>query len=417
MRAWLLLAFVAVNLPLVVFVPFWGVLLWYWYGFMLPQVFAWGVGAKLGVYIAATTVVSTALVGSDFSLPRGVQVRLLLALWFSYVVSSYFAVDRTLAVARLLDLSKIFMMAGLLMGLARTQERLRALMWVVAGSIGFLGVHGAARFLMSGGDRVKGIGGNFSDNNDLALGINMALPLLWYIREEVSSRVLRGALLVVFGAGVVAVVGTYSRGGFLTLVTVLLFLWAKSSRRLAFVAVAGVVALAASFVIPDRFGERMGTIGNYREDQSALSRILCMNTAYNIFLRHPATGVGLDNMLVVFYDYLPPDADLGLAREPGVAHNTYLQIAAEAGLPAVVIYLTLIARSLRVLNRIEKPGGGASEALVRYARMVQGGIVVAVVGTMFLSRIQLELIYVLFASVAVIERLSVEGSGAPAERA
>jgi hypothetical protein len=68
-----------------------------------------------------------------------------------------------------------------------------------------------------------GSSGLTNDPNDLALSLNMALPVVWYLFESSRStfhKFVLGGVLTVFLIGIVL---SYSRGGFIALLA--LFMW------------------------------------------------------------------------------------------------------------------------------------------------------------------------------------------------
>ncbi len=70
-------------------------------------------------------------------------------------------------------------------------------------------------------------------------------------------------------------------------------------------------------------------------------------TASQVVADHPFTGVGLGNYSLA----VKPSASY---REPIYAHSLYLDIAAELGLPALLVFLTLITHAGISLYRKSK---------------------------------------------------------------
>ena len=67
---------------------------------------------------------------------------------------------------------------------------------------------------------------------------------------------------------------------------------------------------------------------------------------------HPIFGVGLDNYRIAAQTYVDstniPVGETGIR----VAHNSYLEIAAEMGLPALFIFLGILVSSFRTLGQV-----------------------------------------------------------------
>ena len=63
---------------------------------------------------------------------------------------------------------------------------------------------------------------------------------------------------------------------------------------------------------------------------------------------HPIRGVGIGEFKSASALYEP------MLSKPGVAHNTYLEMAAEMGLPALVLFLGIILYTYRDLMRMRR---------------------------------------------------------------
>jgi len=83
---------------------------------------------------------------------------------------------------------------------------------------------------------------------------------------------------------------------------------------------------------------------------SARVRILLAHDTGKMILAHPLTGVGLGNYSAILPGYWSNELrDLiisGTARTAENAHNDYLSLAAEAGLPALAVFLALVGMVL-----------------------------------------------------------------------
>src|SRR5690606_30866969 len=90
----------------------------------------------------------------------------------------------------------------------------------------------AAGAFFSQGSRVVGTQGALTGNpNDMALMLNLILPLCVALLLSASSKLMRIALASVIGLLVAAIVVTFSRAGFLTLcVTFLCYMWLLRNR-------------------------------------------------------------------------------------------------------------------------------------------------------------------------------------------
>src|SRR5262249_19809521 len=152
-------------------------------------------------------------------------------------------------------------------------------------------------------------------------------------------RLVRMILWGVMALTIVAVLGTYSRGGFLALGITLCFMLLKGRNRIitgSFLVAIMAIALLAS---PAQWQGRMQAITTYQQDESAEGRLSTWKFAWNRVTDHPLVGGGFR----VFYDegdvffrYAPPEATR--ARN---AHSIYFEVLGETGFVGLALFLWL----------------------------------------------------------------------------
>jgi O-antigen ligase len=142
---------------------------------------------------------------------------------------------------------------------------------------------------------------------------------------------------------IAAIIISYSRGAFLGLAFTTLMLGWKIGRRKRLTIAAFVIAFVIAFLAltPASYLDRMATIRNPAMESSALSRRNVLIRSIEVALSHPLLGVGMGNFHIVSIKEL-------------VSHNAYTQVAADMGIPAMVIYIMFIVAPLRQLRRIER---------------------------------------------------------------
>jgi O-antigen ligase len=243
------------------------------------------------------------------------------------------------------------------------------------------------------------------DPNDIALIAVVTLPLvIWWILE--SRGIIRVLLLVSLPLMLDTIFKTDSRSGALGLAAVVLGLFLTLRRRgmpkrvawmpKAIVA-AGVVTV---IMLPADYRARLSSISS--EDDynrySKTGRIEIWKRGMRYALANPVFGVGIDN-------FNTAEGHLSGLREPGrgfkwsTAHNSFVLVFAELGIPAGLLYIGLILQSIRTLSfgRIRGPPDAALfEALVGICWM---GFVVS---GFFLSFSYYDIVYVLFGLTAAV---------------
>src|SRR5260370_16522358 len=100
----------------------------------------------------------------------------------------------------------------------------------------------------------------------------------------------------------------------------------------------------------------------------------------------PLFGVGLDNYPREISNYADPAKVPKYETVRRVAHNSYMEIAAELGVPALLIFLGIIISSILSLERVRRAALKSSDDFLgRVALGLQPGILGASLALLFLS--------------------------------
>ncbi|HYH23146.1 MAG TPA: putative O-glycosylation ligase, exosortase A system-associated [Azospirillum sp.] len=401
MRSMLLTALILGALPFVLWTPHLGVLVWAWVSFMVPHRLTFGMAYTFpfAQVVFLTTIAAWVLSREPKTLPL-TPTTVLFALFFGWItLTTLAAVNPDAAWIKWNEAWKKFLGVALILALMRSRGRIVALIAVIAGSLAFYGVKGGLFTVLSGGRHiVLGPPGSYiQDNNALAVAMAMSLPLLWFLRGQTGNHLLRMGLLVAAGLVTVAVIGTFSRGGFLTLAVMLGFLWLRSPHKVMTAGVFAVLVALSLTVIDDRWFDRINTIQEYEEDGSARGRIEAWGHALNIVASRPLTGAGFEAFLPsVFAIYTP-----GIA--PRAAHSIYFEMLGEHGFPGLALFLTIGLFAFRNCAWVRRAARGRADLAwaVQLASMLPVTFAAYAVGGAFLSIAYLEPLYALVAVAAL----------------
>ncbi len=296
------------------------------------------------------------------------------------------------------EYSKIILIAVFTTGMVNTRNRLRMMLWVIALSFAFFGFKSGIVGILTGGTTqiLQGPGGMLKDNNDFALALGMGIPMMLMIGRSEKRDVLRKALMVCAPLTMITIALTHSRGGFLAMSFGIFVLIWRSRNRIAGLAMVGLVATAALLVGPKAYLERLETIGEYEQDSSAQARLRSWVTASEMIKANPLFGVGFAHFQDNYRRYDPAMKDT--SQELGgtfVAHNSYLQIWAECGTPAFLLYLALILLSFLDLWRLraEAQRHYHSSWILNYTTMFEASLATFMLGSVFLNRAHFDLFY------------------------
>jgi probable O-glycosylation ligase (exosortase A-associated) len=415
MRGIVIFFLVLGSLPYSLQQPWIGVLVFSWISYMNPHKYAWGPvrSFPLALIIVLVTLIGMTATKDKWRLPRDPATVLMILLWVMFVFTTPFAFNQLAAWPQLEKVSKILLMTFVTIMLINSQLKLRYLLLVIALSVGLIGLKGGIWVFLSGGvNRVYGPAGSFlADNNDLALGLNMTLPLLLYLSKDEPRQWLRWLLKGCFVMTFVAIVFTYSRGGFLAMVLVscLLLIKARYKAVAGIILMMGVVALL--FLAPQKWSERMDTIETYQEDASAMGRINAWHTAINIALARPLTGGGFETWIPSVFSRYSPQA--WNVRD---VHSSYFEILGEHGFIALGLYLGLLGYALLTATRLKWIIRRNPNLLwaQHYPDMIQVSIFAYMLGGAFLGRAYFDLFYHMIAALVILRQLVLQNQMATA---
>lgn len=299
------------------------------------------------------------------------------------------------------DWLKLFVFFFMVTIMANSQEDVEKIVKVVVLSLALLSLRGLYRY-SAGWPHVTGLPHSFTeDRNDFALTLMMIVPLTVYLASRATGRVkvLYNALIGLF---CVTVVLTYSRMGFVLLVLYGLLQLLQARRKFAYLVVlAGMVGIGINFV-PAEYIERIQEIPRYEEDASSMGRIVAWGVGWKMMLDRPFTGVGLDcfELPGVYTQY---DQEF----KAHVAHNTYVQLGAEAGMVALLLFLILNAVALRQLRAVRR--GSKDEQTRMLCVSIRNSLFLYFAGSVFLSVENREILYILLGVVVALRKTVTKG--------
>ncbi len=408
MRGLVVAALVLISLPVILFRPHVGIIVWAWLGFMNPHRLAWGFVRTfpLSETVAITTLAGMILTGRWRRPPLSLDVVLLMLFVLWMQVTTLFAVNQEGAWLQWEKVFKIQFMILLTMMIIRSREQLRALVWVIVVSLGFYGVKGGVFTILTGGEhRVWGPEGTFLDgNNEIGLALVMTIPLMRYLQLTTPHRWVRSGLWVAMALSVVSVLGTHSRGAFLGIAVMLAFLVWKSRYRLSLVAAGCILLPIALAVMPQKWFDRMNTIRDYQQDASATGRLNSWQFAWNLAQDRPVLGGGFETFQREVFALYAPDP-----TRWADAHSIYFEVLGEQGFVGLLLYLALglsLWRSCSWIARRSRDLPEASE-LEHLARMAQVSIAAYAVSGAFLGLAYFDLYYNILALIVASKALVV----------
>jgi O-antigen ligase len=276
---------------------------------------------------------------------------LLLLIGVMFVSAVFSPVWRGGAFFWTVDFAKVWVVWVLTYFLITNFEQLRHVIFIQSGSVAVISLVSVIKGHSH--PRLEGVlGGIYSNPNDLAFAIVLSLPFSLAFMLSTKSILRRVLWVLAMLCMAVALFLTASRAGFITLVisgAVCLWHFAVKGRRpllvVAVVLIGATLSVSAGKTLKDRFlalsGEGLDTGIETSAYGSFEDRRLLMLRALKGIEHYPVLGIGIRNFITYS----------GVWRE---VHVTYLQIAVEGGIPALVLYLMFFGCGFANLRRLQR---------------------------------------------------------------
>jgi len=392
-------------LPLAYKRPVVGALLFTWVSLMNPHRLAYGFAYNFpfAAVIAGVTLLGMLTTKDPKRLPLTPATTMLLvfAAWFTF--TSFFALEPYMVWGEWNRVGKTYFMVIITIMLINNTRDLKIFVWIVALSLGIFGLKGGLFTLASGGHfRVYGPDGSYiAENNGMALALVTALPLIWYLRTQLTSKWLVLGMTLMTAMTAVSVVGSYSRGALVGGIAMLFFLWCHSPKKVqtAFVVV-GVVAMIWA-VMPSAWFDRMDTINEYNQDDSFMGRVNAWRFAVNIATTFPLGGG---------FNVFTPRMFMLYAPEPlnyHAAHSIWFQTLGDHGFIGLGMFISIMVCAWRTSTRVRKYCDTVPDLkwAATLARMCQVCIIGYAVSGSFLSLAYFDLYYDIIIILVCLEKI------------
>ena len=335
-------------------------------------------------------------------------------LWVALSVPG--ALNQGVAFRFLTDALNTIVMFAVIAGAVRSARDVERLALAYFAATAMYGTVVLARFHPGGGDDWR-LGRLYNyDANDFATLIATAMPLGLYFVLGVRRPLLR--VVAALGLAILAVceIRSGSRGGFLALLAVVAFVLLRFTTIPARSRVVGLaVVLAIVFgTASDRYWEQMQTVLNPHEDYNVTSetgRVQIWKRGLGYMADHPALGVGAGNFQVAEGTLSPMArrADYGHGVRWGAAHNTFVQVGAELGVPGLLFFVGVIVSARVALRRTARAAlraGAPDIAVSGLAQSLMAALVGFMVGGFFLSLGYSDMLYTLVALAVGLHKIA-----------
>jgi O-antigen ligase len=258
-------------------------------------------------------------------------------------------------------------------------ERLRWVLLLVIGSVAFASLHVLREWQkyggMAAGYRPGWVTG---DPNYYSISALLCVPLAIYLLRTTRSVWERRFCIAATVLTLLGLTFAASRGGFLGMTAAALFMVWRSPRRHRNFWLAAAVILPLMLVTPASPLKRLLS-PDWNDQHAADERTLLAVAGLNMVANYPLTGVGAGNFKAFVFQF-------GDVTEEHIAHNTYVSVAAEMGIPGFLLFVAVVVATMRSLERVRRSTRLNGPPLIHQAACgMQAGFVAYLVAIFFVT--------------------------------
>lgn len=253
----------------------------------------------------------------------------------------------------------------------------------------------------------------YYDANDFATYVVTAMPFGVYFAhasKRLMGRMIAAGSLVVLTLGFVR---SGSRGGFIALAAVSVFIVARySAIQLRWrLSAAALVVLVLFTTASDQYWQQMGTIlsdSDYNRTQES-GRLQIWSRGMGYMLDNPLFGVGPGNFQAAegTLSVLAERQQYGVGVRWNAPHDVFVQAGAEMGIPGLMLFVGLLASAFVTLRRSREDQSVAPDArAAQLTPAVTASLLGFVVGSVFLSLAYAEMLYTLVALAIGLRKIT-----------
>ena len=399
--------------------PFIGAAMWLWVAMHFPNGWVYGVAGSIryNLLIVICGFISYILWRDKSRL----EVDKLTFLIIAFLIWTFFTSIFTISIPEIvwgewiefLKITLLFIFAILVL---KTMLHVNVFIWALVLSVGFYGCLEGLKYIASGGGhRIAGVGSHvLSDRNELALAFNMLLPLMVYLIGVSKNTWIKIGLTCAIVLNIVAIVGTYSRGGFVALVIVGGYFWLQSKQKILYSLLIIVALGIGSNYAPSSWTNRMDTIETAQKDSSFLGRVLAWKHSILMANDNIVTGGGFKagQTSYVWWSYDAAGSfnnivDTSDKDKVGfkAAHSIYFQVLGDHGYIGLMLFLGIILTAYRKAGRIAKLAKKTHQDknIVKLCSLLKVSLVAYCAGGAGVSLAYFDMFYAILAMIYVIE--------------
>jgi O-antigen ligase len=400
--------------------PFYLIILYLFLEYIRPQII---LPPLRQLHLPAITVVLIAIIlfiSGKLSI-RDKQTVVFMLFMSEMIVHGPFAVNNYWAFQRFYEMAVTFIAYLGIINIIDDDEKYRKLIkfWLII--FIFLAIIGIL-------NKGVGVGGFIGDENDFCMAINMTLPFALFGIFSANSKTNKIYYLLITCLFLASIL-TYSRGGFVGLVSVMVYCWLRSNKKVALGVVMGLLVIFALIAAPSSYWDRVRSISSEYKDITETGRqygtggqrIYAWKIGWRIFINNPIVGVGQGNYP---WHVGKTEDEMGVQWQTRslagrAAHSLYFTLLPELGLIGTFLFASMIVLSLKDLFYIrkvlksqkEKYSGEESKRIHFLALALEGSLVGFLASSAFISTLYYPNFWILCGFIVSLRKIIRERFG------
>ena len=420
-------------IPMIFKRPYIGVLVWTWIAILNPHREAFGFSTALrpNLLIVLITLLAFVFSTEKKKWPGGMLSLSFVAFIVWTTIASAISPDPDTSFEFYVDfVVKMAIHMVILMVVINSQHRMISLVWCFALSLGYHAVKIALVTVKSGFviGRYRGFGPldtMIDDRNHFAVAMLMLAPILFFLWKHASNQVMRNAAIFGMVCCFLSVIGSFSRGGMVTMAAMMGVLWLRTRNKLVTGTILAIAAVSAVTYAPQEYKDRIASAFEQFEgketrfdddaelDESFCLRLAAWQVGWDMTMDSPVFGNGLRSIqnVDVATSYLRESACNNAEKyKVRAAHNIYVEVLSDSGFVGLGLFLTILFGSIWQCSRIVGKTRGIADLLWAHdlAKMIQVSLIGFAIGGMLLSLAYYDGYFILVSMVIVMSRLARE---------
>ncbi len=329
--------------------PIYGVLLYYLLAVWAPQyLWDWALppDVRWSFYAAVMTLMALVIHMSRVIQRASWNHLMTMVIFFAMlvVISALSALRPEVAAGWTINYIKVFIMLAVATVLI---DQMRYMIWLAV--IIFLSISHIAWdqnwiYVVQDFIKIYRYGYGSLDNNGAGLLIAMGIPFAYAFAMVLRHWALKLACVCSGLIMMHVVLLTFSRGAMLSSLVALGWIGLIHRPRWQMPIGVGGLLILISIMAGPEVRQRFFSISEYQKDESASVRLESWAAAWEMAWDHPLTGVGVRNANFYGENY-------GTDFWGRSIHSLYLQVAADSGIPAMVVYIFIALGALWCTQR------------------------------------------------------------------